>query len=270
MRKPVILVAFLFGSAGVVSAQQHAAVVVSAPPVAMRPVSVGATVPAAHTVPGHPPVAAHPVHQGAASNVKPAIPHRRTPATLASRPISPAPLGGFVNSVTAGNATCNRHGSFPGLNACTPTTGVVLPVFGGGIYVPMPYYVDSSAPQEAQQADAQEEAANQPTDGNPRDTEQSSAYMAPSRSTTGNPINESLSEFVFVQRDGSKFYAVAYSFLNDKLHYVTKDGTRRSVALDLLDFDATQKSNEDLGNTINLPSLPASGVAMNVLPSVLR
>jgi hypothetical protein len=73
-------------------------------------------------------------------------------------------------------------------------------------------------------------------------------------------ITESLAQFVFVQRDGSKFYAVAYSFMNDKLHYVTKDGARRSVPLDSLDFDATQKSNEDLGNTINLPSLPASGV----------
>jgi hypothetical protein len=42
------------------------------------------------------------------------------------------------------------------------------------------------------------------------------------------------------------------------------------MALDLLDFDATQKSNEDLGNTINLPSLPRSGVAMNVAPSALQ
>ncbi len=37
-----------------------------------------------------------------------------------------------------------------------------------------------------------------------------------------------------------------------------------------LDFDATQKINEQLGNTINLPSLPASGIALNIQPSPLR
>jgi hypothetical protein len=35
-------------------------------------------------------------------------------------------------------------------------------------------------------------------------------------------------------------------------------------------LQATQKSNEDLGNTINLPNLPASGVAMSVVPAGLR
>jgi hypothetical protein len=185
------------------------------------------------------------------------------------------PLGGFVNSVTGATSSCNRRSSaqLPGLNACAPTTGVVLPFFGGGIYVPVPYYADSSAPQE-QPEDQPEEASNQPvTDPNAPATDQGPGAFAgepPVRRSSSGGINESLAQFVFVQRDGTKLYAVAYSFLNDKLHYVTKDGARRSVALDSLDFDATQKSNEDLGNTVNLPSLPTSGVALNVVPATLQ
>jgi hypothetical protein len=153
------------------------------------------------------------------------------------------------------------------LNACAPNSGVVLPFSAGGIYIPVPYYLDSSAQQE-QPADQQEEASAQPPDANPREAaEEGVPPMAPTRSMASNNINESLAQFVFVQRDGTKLYAVAYSFLNNKLHYVTKEGAQRSVALDSLDFDATQKSNEDLGNTINLPSLPPSGVAMTDAPA---
>jgi hypothetical protein len=283
MRKPSVLGLLVLGFGFSVSAQQHAAVAVpaSAPAAAAHPASAGQAAP--HATPGHSATTTHPVHRvSASSNVKSAVPHSRTPATMATRPLPPPPLGGavnplggFVNSVTGATGFCNRRGSYqlPGLNACAPTTGVVLPFFGGGIYVPVPYYVDSSAPQE-QPEDQQEEASNQPaTDSNPIPTDQGQGAFTgappPPRSSSSG-INESLAQFVFVQRDGTKLYAVAYSFLNDKLHYVTKDGARRSVALDSLDFDATQKSNEDLGNTVNLPSLPSSGVALNVVPAALQ
>ncbi len=271
MRKPLFFGILFLGLATQVPAQQHAVAPVAAPVVIARPVPVGAAAPAhAAAVPAHP-VAAHPTRVST-TNVKPAVSHKRTPATLPLGPLPPPPLGGFVNSVTGATGACNRRGSYPltGLNACAPTTGVVLPFFAGGIYIPVPYYVDASAAPE-QPADQQEEAVNEPPDSNPREGEEGAAVpVAPSRSyAPSNSINESLAQFVFVQRDGTKFYAVAYSFLNDKLHYVTKDGARRSVALDSLDFDATQKLNENLGNTINLPSLPASGVAANEEPGAV-
>jgi len=267
MRK-LWIVGWLFLVLAVAVPAQHPAVVVSAPAVAARPVAAGASVPGGHALAGHPSAVAHPVRQGTSTNVKPAVARRRTPATLASRPIAPPPLGGFVNPVTAGTTTCNRHGSLPGLNACTPP-GVVLPFFAGGVYVPIPYYADSGVPQE-EQTNGQEEARNQPVDANALEPEPGSPFAPATRSNGSNVINESLAEFVFVERDGSRLYAVAYSFQNDKLHYVTKEGTRRSVALDLLDFDATQKLNEDLGNTVNLPNPPASGVALNVRPLALE
>jgi hypothetical protein len=277
MRKPLFFGLLLVGLSFPLSAQQHAALPVSAaPPVVVHPPPVA---PAGHVAPAHPMTSTHPVHRVAASSsVKPAVPHSKTVA--ATRPLPPPPLGGavnplggFVNSVTGATSFCNGRGSYPlqGLSACAPRTGVVLPFFGGAIYVPIPYYIDSSAPQE-QAGEQQEEASNQPTDGNPGVAEQgqepSVGMPSASRSSSGG-INQALAQFVFVQRDGTKLYAVAYSFLNDKLHYVTKDGARRSVALDSLDFDATQKSNEDVGNTINLPSLPTSGVAFNVAPAAL-
>lgn len=277
MRTPLFFGLLLVALSFPLSAQQHVAVPVSAvPPVVVHAAPVGAT---GRVAPAHPSTSAHPVHRVAASsNVKPAVPRSKT--TAATRPLPPPPLGGavnplggFVNSVTGATGFCNRRGSYPlqGLNACAPTTGVVLPFFGGAIYVPMPYYIDSSAPQE-QAGDQQEEAGNQPTDGNPGFAEQGQeppAGMPAVSRTSPSGIDQALAQFVFVQRDGTKLYAVAYSFLNDKLHYVTKDGARRSVTLDSLDFDATQKSNEDLGNTINLPSLPTSGVALNVQPAAL-
>jgi hypothetical protein len=274
MRIPSFLGFLFFGLAFSVSAQQHAAVAVAPPPAAVHPAPAGTAT--NHVAAAHLPSSVHPVHRVAASSsgVKTVAPHTKTPVTMATRPVPPPlggavnPLGGFVNSVTGANAFCNRRGSYSleGLNACAPTTGVVLPFSGGAIYVPVPYYIDSSAAAEEQQPpEGQQDAANQPNDMNPPpQTEEGQIPEAggpsPAARSSNTGIAESLAQFVFVQRDGSKFYAVAYSFMNDKLHYVTKDGARRSVPLDSLDFDATQKSNEDLGNTINLPSLPASGV----------
>jgi hypothetical protein len=251
------------------SAQQRAFVSASAPPAVVRPMPP-APAASAHIVPAHTPPHAHPVNgHSATAHAKPVAAHKMT--SPQSSVVAPTPvLGGSVNSVVGshGVPSCNRSGSLYGLNACQPYTGVVLPFFGGGIYVPVPYYADSGTPD---QGDVQEDASNQPTDSNPQDTDQQASTPAPSRyRASSNDIKEKLSEFVFVQKDGSKLYAVAYSFLNDKLQYVTKEGVRRSVALDSLDLDATQKSNEDLGNRINLPTPLASGVAMNASPAALR
>ena len=102
--------------------------------------------------------------------------------------------------------------------------------------------------------------------GRPMDQPDDSPVTAPSPSE----INKALAEFVFVNRDGTKFNAVAYSFVNDKLQYVTKEGVRHSESIDSLDIDATQKINEQLGNTINLPGIAASGVAQAVPASTLQ
>jgi hypothetical protein len=60
-------------------------------------------------------------------------------------------------------------------------------------------------------------------------------------------------EYVFVRRDGGLLFAVAYSWENGTLRYVTRDGLRRSVTQDTLDMDATQQFNEQRGVNFRLP-----------------
>jgi hypothetical protein len=60
-------------------------------------------------------------------------------------------------------------------------------------------------------------------------------------------------QYVFVRRDGSVFFAVAYSWSADNLFYVTQEGQRRSVSRDTLDLNATQQFNEQRGLTFQSP-----------------
>jgi hypothetical protein len=73
-----------------------------------------------------------------------------------------------------------------------------------------------------------------------------------------------------VKHDGSTFSAVAYSWTKDKLQYVTKDGLRRSAGIETLDIPATQRMNEERGNTVNFPKSLVSSVALSVEPAPLR
>jgi hypothetical protein len=62
------------------------------------------------------------------------------------------------------------------------------------------------------------------------------------------------SEYVFVRRDGGLLFAVAYSWDNGTLRYVTSDGVRKSVALESLDINATQQFNEQRGLSFRVPA----------------
>jgi len=61
-------------------------------------------------------------------------------------------------------------------------------------------------------------------------------------------------EYVFVKRDGGLVFAVAYSWDNGTLCYITRDGVRRSVTRDALDMDATQQFNEQRGVNFRSPA----------------
>ncbi len=60
-------------------------------------------------------------------------------------------------------------------------------------------------------------------------------------------------EFVLVQRDGRLLFAVAFTSDPGRVVYITKEGLRRSIALDQLDVDATVRMNEERGTSIQLP-----------------
>jgi hypothetical protein len=61
-------------------------------------------------------------------------------------------------------------------------------------------------------------------------------------------------QFVFVRRDGGLVFAVAYSWDNGTLRYVTPEGLRRSLGRDALDLIATQQFNEQRGLSFRVPA----------------
>src|SRR5436853_73901 len=65
------------------------------------------------------------------------------------------------------------------------------------------------------------------------------------------PDNE---EFVFVRRDGTVFFAVAYAWEKGALRYITSQGLRRTVKQEALDLDATREFNEQRGLNFRLPA----------------
>lgn len=61
-------------------------------------------------------------------------------------------------------------------------------------------------------------------------------------------------EYVFVRRDGGLLFAVAYSWENGTLRYVTREGTRRTVSRDAIDLPATEQFNEQRGLNFRSPA----------------
>jgi hypothetical protein len=136
-----------------------------------------------------------------------------------------------------------RHGNF----------GQDVPIGFGGFLVSSPEIVveNPQAVEEAQQAALEESATANPfgVDG-ARDLQRSNVPKA-------NPAPEppiDTSEYVFVRRDGGLLFAVAYSWENGTLRYVTRDGLRKTVTQDALDMNATQQFNEQRGLSFRVPA----------------
>ena len=63
-----------------------------------------------------------------------------------------------------------------------------------------------------------------------------------------------MEQFVFVQRDGSLVFAVAYTWIDNTLRYITPEGLRRTIDRDALDLNATQQFNEQRGVSFRAPA----------------
>jgi hypothetical protein len=281
MRK-VLLVGLLFAFSSFVSAEQH----VSQAPAVAPPVHPAPMVAAPHAPPmahapavAHAPVASHPsvshvptqYHSGAhvaASNARATVPPHHTVLTSSypHRPSRTYGQNGYLgNNLFANNSFFSQCSGAPGLGFdythffathpnCNNTIfgGLVLPFFGGGgFYTPFPYYDNSQAQPQQQQNEA----------NNTQSKEQSGESSETADAQEAHYFTPPVSDYVFVKRDGTKIFAVAYSLTKDKLQYVTKEGLRRTVSLDSLDYEATEKSNEERGNIINLPRPLTSNIA---------
>jgi hypothetical protein len=126
--------------------------------------------------------------------------------------------------------------------------GVLFPFFdGGGYYVPTGPDISGDVPGDGQAVD---DAEDQGPDDRPYDRPRS--VNRPPMEQPGPQAD--VPEYVFVRRDGTVFFAVAYSWDQGSLRYISSEGTRRSVSRDTLDLKATQQFNEERGLTFRSPA----------------
>jgi hypothetical protein len=122
-----------------------------------------------------------------------------------------------------------------------------FPFFDGGFIVPAPVVVEQAPANEVQEEIVEPDVQERVQRVRPRES-------APANSAEAAPAAQrDTEEYVFVRRDGTVFFAVAYSWDNGTLRYIAQDGLRRSVAGNALDLGATQQFNEQRGLSFHAP-----------------
>jgi hypothetical protein len=176
------------------------------------------------------------------------VARRRNGVSAASQEFDSTPGLGFDYAHVAAthpNGVNGRRHHGNGFNE----GAVLFPFSGGGYFVP----TDSSA--AAVEGDgsfaeeAEEEADVAPAE---RPARVRSVDRLP---VLGPPAPQSdVPEYVFVKRDGTVFFAVAYSWEHGSLRYVSSEGLRRTLEREQLDLDATQQFNEQRGMVFRAPA----------------
>ena len=248
-------------------------------PVGVQAQGRGAMAPVSHAAAVAPRVAMPAPHAGASQAV--GVPrtvvrggtvHPRTAMPIVRNPRRPVTTGRRFDRFDRGDIGrrpgCN---SAPGLGfdavhqaaVCGPGIvglrgrGVIpafFPFFDGGFFLPG----SQAAVEETSRAD---DAAAEEADIEAREASRrhrlSDAVTPPAQlraAEAANATSPDNDEFVFVRRDGTIFFAVAYSWENGTLRYVTGQGLRHTVTQDALDLDATRQFNEQRGLNFRLPA----------------
>src|SRR5271157_4778007 len=260
MRKSLSLVLVLLFTPFLANAQHAAGPTVVPAAGAMRPMMIA---PAAQIAPVTGVASAHP-------NSRPVTGFHSVPSHRGTmRPVSsPKPPGKpqivSSNPVFVGASVAENDLGVPGLGfdyvhyfATHPNAGRrhlaggVVPFVGGGIYVPYPVYMEGEAPAESA-ADGSPVEAGQPAPADEAVARLADVAARPYANSRA-PA-EPDSEYVFVRRDGTVFFAVAFTFDSTDLRYITGDGFRKTAPLASLDLVATQQFNEQRGLSPRLPS----------------
>ena len=264
----IIAVVILFAPT-LVGAQQRGATAPTFVPVRSMPVAAPMALVPVRTV-----APAVPVHVGGHPIVP--VAHPTTPR-VAGRPVAPrapthtypihaSPSHHYGPSGASGRMPEDDNGipglgfDYPHYAATHPNAGrhhlrdgTVFPFIGGGIYIPSFGYVEGSAPPEGT-AEAQPAETQDATAENVEPPPVEQPVVAPQIRTRSNGNPPPASEYIFVRRDGTVFFAVAYSWVNGNLQYVTQDGFRKLVSTTSLDMDATMKFNEQRGVLFHSPA----------------
>ncbi len=125
------------------------------------------------------------------------------------------------------------------------------------------FLLDSSGIIETPGTDsgvAGDEVANDPANEDapdaapaPRRSRASRAAVQPEPESAPAPPPD-VEQYVLVRQDGGLVFAVAYTWQNGTLRYITPDGLRHSIGRDALDLNATQEFNEQRGLNFRAPA----------------
>jgi hypothetical protein len=125
-----------------------------------------------------------------------------------------------------------------------------FPLFDGGFLLPSsPAAVEESSPAETPQPEVIDSEVRER--GRRYRITEPAAPAAVEAASSAPADND---EFVFVRRDGTVFFAVAYSWEKGTLRYITSQGLRHTVTQEALDLDATRQFNEQRGLNFRLPA----------------
>ncbi len=108
-------------------------------------------------------------------------------------------------------------------------------------------YDEPQPPYDYQQRDYQPAPQAAPPASQFTPSEPSSASAEPQ------PPPPEVGQFVLVRLDGKVVFAVAFTTVNGRLTYVTREGLRRSFPVSELDKEATRQMNDANGTSISLP-----------------
>ncbi len=177
------------------------------------------------------------------------VAHRRNGVSATSSEFDSTPGLGFDYAHVAAthpNGVNGRRHHGNGFNE----GAVLFPFSGGGYFVP----TDSGTGMvEGAQGEGSGEEAEEEGDVAPaeRPARLPSVDRLP---LLGPPApQKDVPEYVFVKRDGTVFFAVAYSWEHGSLRYVSSEGLRRTLEREKLDLDATQQFNEQRGMVFRAP-----------------
>jgi hypothetical protein len=116
---------------------------------------------------------------------------------------------------------------------------------GGGAYaVP-----DDSAPVDSGSTEQQSAQQPQVIVVQAPPSQQSADQPGPEDSA---PLPD-VGQFTLVLQNGTQLQAVAFTRMNDRIVYITADGSRRTIAIADLNTDATVRVNEERGTPLQFP-----------------
>jgi hypothetical protein len=126
-----------------------------------------------------------------------------------------------------------------------PDSGFIIPLFGGGYYVPYPVPSEDVAQPAIEQVEQVPDGARE-TSPPARSVVPPAMPSVPAPEVIAEPHHDN-EEYVFVRRDGTVFFALAYSWDRRILRYITRQGLRQTLSSEALDLEATRQFNEQRG-----------------------